>query len=77
MSETPTASNRRALGVMADIPVLQIQRGEGGDWSVAATWPNGCFEEIGGFKNESDANEWVAKEFQAWLDDHEKKTSSA
>jgi len=41
---------------MADIPVLQIRRGEGGDWSVAATWPNGCFEEIGGFKNDSDAN---------------------
>jgi hypothetical protein len=32
--------------------------------------------EIGGFENEMDANEWVAKKFQAWLDDREKKTTS-
>ena len=31
---------------------------------VAATWPDGCFEEIGGFENETDASEWVAKKFQ-------------
>jgi hypothetical protein len=34
-------------------------------------------EEIGGFENETDANEWVAKKFQTWLDDREKKGTSA
>ena len=54
-------------------PVLQIRRRDGGDWTVAATWPNGKFEEIRPFKNETDANEWIAKEFQAWLDQRKSK----
>ena len=49
-------------------PVLQIRRRNEDDWFVAATWPDGTFEEIQGFKTESEANEWIAKEFQAWLD---------
>jgi hypothetical protein len=72
----PTASKQKVQSIMADLPVLQIRRGEGGDWLVAATWPDGCFEEIGGFENETDANEWVAKKFQTWLDDREKKGAS-
>jgi hypothetical protein len=28
-------------------------------------------------KNESDANEWIAKKFQAWLEDREKKDATA
>ena len=30
----------------------------------------------GGFKSEGDANEWMAKEFQTWLEDGEKRISS-
>ena len=58
---------------MTAIPILQIRRAEGEDWCVAATWP----EEIAGFKNETDANDWIAKKFQAWLEDREKKDSIA
>ena len=50
-------------------PVLQIRHGGHDNWYVAATWPDGRFEEIRGFKTESEANEWIAKEFQAWLDE--------
>jgi hypothetical protein len=46
-------------------------------WCVAATWPDGHFEEIAGFKNETDANDWITKKFQAWLEDREKKDSIA
>ena len=53
-------------------PVLQIRRRNDDDWFVAATWPDGQFEEIKGFKSEAAANEWVAKEFQAWLDGRSK-----
>jgi len=28
------------------------------------------FEEIVGFKNETDANHWIAVKFQAWLEQH-------
>jgi hypothetical protein len=51
-------------------PVLQIRHRNGGSWLVAATWPDGTSEEILGFKT----NEWIAKEFQAWLDDLEKRS---
>ena len=34
-------------------PVLQIRHSDGQDWFVAATWPDGRCEEIGGFKNEA------------------------
>ena len=50
-------------------PVRQIRLRDGNNWLVAATWPSGEFEEIRNFKSESDANEWIAKEFQAWLDE--------
>jgi hypothetical protein len=53
-------------------PVLQIRHGDADNWFVAATWPDGRFEEIKGFKTESKANEWIAKEFQAWLDEQAK-----
>ena len=62
------------------VPILQIRRtnGPAKDISVAATWPDGRFEEIKGFKNETDANEWIAKEFDRWLADHgDGKTNAA
>jgi hypothetical protein len=54
-------------------PVLQIRHRDGENWCVAATWPDGTFEEIQGFTTESEANEWIAKEFQAWLDEREQR----
>jgi hypothetical protein len=62
---------------MKGVPVLQIRHAESEDWCVAATWPDGHFEQIAGFKNETDANEWIAKKFQAWLEDREKKDATA
>jgi hypothetical protein len=50
------------------IPTLQIRHCEGEDWCVAATWPDGHFEEIAGFRNEVEANAWIAKSFPAWLE---------
>jgi hypothetical protein len=63
---------------MTCLPVLQIRRAQSeDDWCVAATWPDGHFEEIAGFKNETDANHWIAVKFQAWLEQHEKKDPAA
>jgi hypothetical protein len=53
---------------MSEIPVMQIRHTEKGEWFVAAKWPSGEVEDIRGFKSESDANEWIAKELQTWLD---------
>ena len=50
------------------MPVLQIRHSEGQDWLVAAACPDGRYEEIAGFKNELEANEWIANKFHAWLD---------
>jgi hypothetical protein len=50
------------------MPVLQIRHSDGQDWLVAATWPDGRYEEIAGFKNELEANEWIANKFHEWLD---------
>jgi hypothetical protein len=56
-------------------PVLQVRHSNGDKWTVAATWPDGRFEEISGFKNEAEANDWIAVKFQDWLDeqDHARK----
>ncbi len=51
------------------IPILQIRHADGGEWKVAATWPDGRSEEIKGFKSENAANEWIANRFASWLDD--------
>jgi hypothetical protein len=49
-------------------PALQIRHGDGDQWRVAATWPDGRAEHIASFKSEQDANGWIAKEFQLWLE---------
>jgi hypothetical protein len=55
-----------------DIPILQIRHADGRAWKVAATWPGGRFEEIEGFKTESEANEWIAHSLQAWIDESQR-----
>jgi hypothetical protein len=52
---------------MSEIPVMQIRHTDTGDWFVAAKWPDGKVEDIKDFAAESAANEWIAKELQAWL----------
>jgi hypothetical protein len=44
---------------------------------VEARWPDGRLEDIGGFKSELEANEWIAKHFQTWLEQkgHQDKSS--
>jgi hypothetical protein len=57
------------MAMTVGTPVLQIRRSGGSeDISVAVAWPDGRSEEIGGFKNETEANEWIADKFQDWLD---------
>jgi hypothetical protein len=53
------------------IPILQIRNKNGGAWVVHAEFPDGSFEEISGFKTENEANEWIARELQDWLDRRE------
>jgi hypothetical protein len=46
------------------VPSLQIRHGNGDEWWVAATWPDGQIEDIASFKSELDANAWIAKDFR-------------
>jgi hypothetical protein len=50
------------------IPTPQVRHAEGEGWGVAARWPDGHVEDIGAFKTELEANEWIAKHFQTWLE---------
>jgi hypothetical protein len=50
------------------IPALQIRHGDGDEWRVAATWPDGQVEDIASFQTEGEANEWIAKDFPRWLE---------
>jgi hypothetical protein len=63
----PAASNMRQ-SKDAVIPMLQLRHAEGEGWCVAARWPDGHVEDIPGFKSEFEANEWIAKDFQTWLE---------
>jgi hypothetical protein len=71
-SNEATGDNWRIRPVKKDrtmtAPVLQIRNKNGGSWTVRAEFPDGSSEEISGFATENDANEWIAKELQSWLD---------
>ena len=58
-------------------PVLQVRHRGGDGWYVAVTWPDGRFEEVDGFRSESDANGWVAESFLAWLDENETRARAS
>jgi hypothetical protein len=64
----PAASNM-PQSKDAVIPTLQLRHAEGEGWCVAARWPDGRVEDIAGFKSEFEANEWIAKDFQTWLEE--------
>jgi hypothetical protein len=50
-------------------PALQIRHRDGEPWTVAATWPDGCAEDIKRFQNEAEANIWIAQSFLHWLEE--------
>ena len=58
--------------MLTTVPRLQVRHSataHGDDWAVRATWDDGTFEEIGGFQNEAEANDWIANKFQIWLEE--------
>jgi hypothetical protein len=50
------------------IPTPQVRHAEGEGWRVAARWSDRHVEDIAGFKTELEANEWIAEDFQTWLE---------
>jgi hypothetical protein len=62
-------------GMQSTLPALQIRHsGTSGRerWTVRATWQDGTFEEIAGFANEAEADEWIAHKFPIWIDEIDK-----
>ena len=41
-------------------------------WHVAAKWSDGHVENITAFESEVEANEWIANDFQEWLERRKK-----
>jgi hypothetical protein len=60
-----------------NVPTLQIRNKNGGAWIVHAEFPDGSSEDISGFNTENEANEWIARELQDWLDRREKAARQA
>jgi hypothetical protein len=50
------------------IPALQITHTVDDVWHVAAKWSDGHVENITAFESEVEANEWIANDFQEWLE---------
>jgi hypothetical protein len=59
------------------IPALQIRCAEDGGWWLAAKWTDGQVEDIAHFDSEQQANDWIAADFQAWLDNRKKGADTA
>ena len=58
------------------MPILQIRNSNGGAWCVHAEFPDGSVEDVGGFRTENEANEWIAKDLQQWLEKRERKSDA-
>jgi hypothetical protein len=43
----------------------------GSGWYVRITLPDGVGPQLGGFKTEDEAREWIARESAAWLKEYE------
>jgi hypothetical protein len=50
------------------IPALQITHTVDDVWHVAAKWSDGPVENITAFESELESNEWIANDFQEWLE---------
>ena len=58
--------------MLTSLPRLQVRHSDtiGWEtWTVRATWEDGTFEEIAGFQNEAEANDWITNKFQIWLEE--------
>lgn len=58
-------------------PVMQIRHDPSDRWWVAAKWPDGQIEDISDFRSESEANEWIANELDAWLEERRQAEANA
>jgi hypothetical protein len=70
---------RGFIQMQTTLPNLQVRQSDtdsGENWSVRATWEDGTFEEISGFQNEVEANEWITNKFQIWLTEVTKARAS-
>jgi hypothetical protein len=65
-----------AMSDTLTMPALAVVHEGSRQWAVRATWPDGHFEEVSGFPNEQDANDWITNKFQDWLVDVEKARSA-
>jgi hypothetical protein len=66
--------------MLTTVPKLQVRHSvtnHGEDWTVRATWDDGTFEEISGFQNEAEANDWIANKFEIWLDEINKARAAS
>jgi hypothetical protein len=48
-----------------------VEMNIGKGWYVLATLPRGTPIQLGGFRTEAEALEWIARKASAWLKDHE------
>jgi hypothetical protein len=48
---------------------VEMKFGKG--WYVLATLPRGTPIQLGSFRTEAEAREWIARKSAAWLKDHE------
>jgi hypothetical protein len=65
--------------MLTSLPTLQVRHSDTSDgetWVVRATWEDGTFEEISGFRNEAEADDWITNKFQIWLDEINKARGS-
>ena len=60
----------------SSMPTLQIRNTPSGAWCVHAQFPDGSFEDIRGFRTENEANEWIARQLQQWLDQRQEKSNA-
>jgi hypothetical protein len=52
-------------------PTLKLKRFmDGSGWHVDAEWPNGVTQHVDDFESDSEAQEWIAKKSEAWLQKH-------
>ena len=68
--EAPEGDRSTASAIMTKLPALQIRHSEtatANSWAVRAIWTDGAFEEISGFHNEAEANDWITNKFPIWV----------
>jgi hypothetical protein len=54
------------------MPTLQVKKEAEDKYTVRATWPDGAFEEVSGFRSEREADDWITNKFPIWLEEQKK-----